>query len=89
MMIELPRDSGFTFYSVSNCSRCKVSEVLLKEQYGINYFSYVLCDKYIKENRQAFINEMRDLMKTPYKKTIEFPIIFLNGEYKKTSDILK
>ena len=89
IMIEHPRDSGFTFYSITNCTRCKVSETLLKEQYGITYFSYVLCDDYIKQDKQMFIEEMRELMNSPTIKTIQFPIIFFNGEYKKTSDILK
>ena len=49
-MIERPRDSGFTFYSLKDCIRCKVSETLLKEQYGINYFAYILCDDYINQD---------------------------------------
>ncbi len=86
MIIEPPRDSGFTFYSLKDCIKCKVSEHLLKAQYGINYFGYVLCDKYIEEDREEFIQYMKSLTK---EETIKFPIIFVNGEYRKTTDIIK
>ena len=71
-----PVDIGFTIYSKSGCYNCSKVKDLIK---GENCeFVLVLCDDYLIENRESFLNFLN---KKSGKEINIFPLVFYNGEF--------
>jgi glutaredoxin len=73
---NLPKKSEFTLYSKSGCHNCLKIKQFLKESHLS--FSVVDCDEYLLENREQFLNFVKELAKTEIK---SFPIVFDHMKY--------
>ena len=71
MEFEYPSAQGFTIYSKSGCPNCIKVKNLLKEQKLM--FNIVDCDDYIIEDKEIFLNVIREFSKHEIK---QFPIVF-------------
>ncbi len=75
-MISPPVYDGYTIYSKSNCPYCvKIKDFLEREKCKM---TVVDCDNYLKENREEFINEIKNYTKVEWK---TFPFVFLDGNF--------
>lgn len=87
MEFKNPNDKDFTVYSRSGCHYCTKVKQLLKSKEHI--FSVVDCDEYILEDRDNFLNYMKELAKKEIK---GFPMVFHNkyfiGGYIETKDYI-
>lgn len=68
-------DNNWIVYTKSNCLYCDKVKELLKEE---NDKLYIDCDKFIKTNRDKFLNVMKNKTGIEIK---TFPIVILNNEY--------
>jgi glutaredoxin len=76
MNFELPTDKGYTIYSKPNCINCTKVKKLLKD--NKLEFKEIMCDEYILESKEEFLEFIKNLTKEECK---FFPIIFLNGDF--------
>jgi len=76
MNIPHPANHSYTIYSKSGCIYCtKAKELLQNEKPKL---LYVDCDKFLLENKEEFLNQMKKLIGREYK---TFPMIFKNGVF--------
>ena len=76
MEIENPSESGFTIYSKSGCPNCiKIKKLLNDRKLKFNLIN---CDEYIIEDKDFFINFIKEISNTEVK---TFPIIFYDKEF--------
>ena len=69
-----PASNSYTIYSKSGCIYCtKAKELLQNEKPKLLYLD---CDKFLLENKEEFLNQMKNLIGREYR---TFPMIFKNG----------
>ncbi|NDH67566.1 MAG: glutaredoxin [Gammaproteobacteria bacterium] len=69
MEYELPSKENYTIYSKGGCGYCiKAKQLLINEPIEV-----INCDDYLAENKEAFIEFMKGIIGTEYRK---FPMIF-------------
>ena len=76
MEIENPSDNGFTIYSKSGCPNCISIKTLFKNK-NLS-FNIINSDEYIFENKDFFLNFIKQLSNTEVK---SFPIIFYEKKF--------
>jgi glutaredoxin len=69
-----PNEKGFTIYSKSGCPNCSKVKILLNNENII--FKMIDCDDYLIENKDFFLECIKDICKKEYKM---FPIVFNDG----------
>ncbi len=69
-------DDGFVVYSKTDCRFCELAKELLNEE-GFGY-EFVMCDNYLKEDRQGFLERMK--VKIGHEYTT-FPMVFYKGKF--------
>ena len=78
--ITKPLLHGVTIYSVSKCWKCNFIKDSIEDVCASSLV--VNCDAYIKENREAFKDQMFCMMKTrPNDGKVRFPVVFIDGVY--------
>lgn len=76
MNIEEPSDKSFTIYSKTNCKYCVLVKSLLDE--NKIPFIEINCDYYLDENKQIFLNFIKERAGREYK---TFPMVFCDGKF--------
>ena len=69
-----PASNSYTIYSKSGCIYCTKAKELLQNEHIPPLF--VNCDKFLLENKEEFLNQMKPLIGREYR---TFPMIFKNG----------
>ena len=74
MNVPHPANHSYTIYSKSGCLYCTKARVLLQNEHIPPLV--VNCDKFLLENKEEFLNHMKNLIGREYK---TLPMIFKNG----------
>jgi glutaredoxin len=76
MQIEEPSNKSFTIYSKTNCKYCVLVKSLLDE--NKIPFNEIICDNYLSEDKQQFLNFIKDKANREFK---TFPMVFCDGKF--------
>lgn len=76
MDIVKPKNNRVYVYSKSNCDYCKKVKTLLTEE-DIE-FVVVDCDKYLEEDKNKFLEAMKNIIGYEYRK---FPMVFMDSKF--------
>jgi len=74
----LPKTNIYTIFSKSGCINCIKSKKLLEEKEYINKYEVIDCDDYLVEDREGFLNYIKDLTG---KNVTTFPMIFIGNKF--------
>jgi len=69
----------YIIYTKTGCVGCNQAKILLSKEPCERI--YINCDELLKENREAFIEEMRKKTGIQEPRIIRFPLIFINDIY--------
>jgi len=76
MDIIKPKKNRIYVYSKSNCDYCNKIKILLREE-DVE-FVVVDCDKYLEDNKDMFLETIKEFIGFEYKK---FPMVFIDGKF--------